>query len=645
MSWLYSIIFAGLMFSSDGNLPFNTNTEHANSQTANVVAVEEVERFEQTYPLNANGRVSISNVNGSISVETWDRNEVKLAYVKTADTRETLDYIQVKINARQDYFSVETDYEGTRNRVNKNFRRLDVEYRLTVPRGAVLNEIETVNGSVSIANAENSTKASAVNGQVRATNLRGTANLSTVNGSVVADFDQLQTGSRISLNTVNGTVDLMMPSDANATIKADTVNGKITNDFGLPVRKGEYVGSDLYGKIGSGDIQIRLNSVNGGLSIKRKNDGKNVNPATNLLNMKNEDAGEDWDDDDENTSKVKPPKPPKPPKPLKNPKPPIVNGELINQSILDSLREAEREMERIKPELGEKYSAEVQKEIKAALASVDLEKIQGAQEKYQAALARMADLRWTLGAPSIERKSETFSVKGTPKVKVEAKNCAVSVRGWDKQEVKYSMIKVSRNFQQPVENNSTISVKNTDSTVDIKVSAESRSGKAVMLEDGIKMRLEIYVPKKSNLKISTDKEIRLEGVSGDIDLQGEDEAVNVRDADGKLSVGTADGRIRVIGFRGAFDGKTGDGTMNLEGDFQKFNALASDGTIVLTLPENANAVLESNAEIETEGVNLIRENGKSKIWRIGNGGTTYRMNVNEGKVVVRSASDVKANWQ
>ncbi len=56
------------------------------------------------------------------------------------------------------------------------------------------------------------------------------------------------------------------------------------------------------------------------------------------------------------------------------------------------------------------------------------------------------------------------------------------------------------------------------------------------------------MPKSRNLKIVTDREIRLEGVSGEIDLQGEDEAVNIRDVDGKLSVGTVDGRIRVIGF-------------------------------------------------------------------------------------------------
>ena len=99
---------------------------------------------------------------------------------------------------------VETDYGNWNARrqarlEKKNYGKLKVEYRLTVPRKAILDEIETVNGSVKISNTQQSTKASAVNGNVRATNLRGTARLSTVNGTIEADFDQLQTGSKISL--------------------------------------------------------------------------------------------------------------------------------------------------------------------------------------------------------------------------------------------------------------------------------------------------------------------------------------------------------------------------------------------------------------------------------------------------------------
>ncbi|MBA4183725.1 MAG: DUF4097 family beta strand repeat protein, partial [Acidobacteria bacterium] len=298
MSWLYTIIFAGLIFSSESNLPEVSNN-FTDSNIQAIVQQDETEKFTQTYPLNANGKVSVSNVNGSIAVETWDRNEVKLEYVKTADSRERLSEVQIRIEARQDSFSVETDFEQWKRNDGKwkKNNRFDIQYRLIVPRNAILDEIETVNGSVSITGAGNVTKASAVNGEVRATNLRGTANLSTVNGTVEADFEALQAVSKISLETVNGTVNLTIPSDANATVKADTLNGNITNDFGLPVRKGEYVGRDLYGKIGSGDVQIRLNSVNGALSVKRKNDGRNVNPAINLLNLKREDDDEDWDDE------------------------------------------------------------------------------------------------------------------------------------------------------------------------------------------------------------------------------------------------------------------------------------------------------------------------------------------------------------
>src|SRR6266699_3601822 len=112
MSWLFTMIFAGLMVSSNG-IGVSPNLENNNQKTDVRVVIQtqdETERFEQTYPINANGRVSISNVNGSITAEAWDRNEIKLSYVKTADTKERLADVEIRIDARQDSFKVETDY-------------------------------------------------------------------------------------------------------------------------------------------------------------------------------------------------------------------------------------------------------------------------------------------------------------------------------------------------------------------------------------------------------------------------------------------------------------------------------------------------------------------------------------------------------
>ncbi len=112
MSWLISLVIVGLMFTSDGNLPVTANHNFTESKPGveKTNNADETERFSQTYPLSANGRVSVSNVNGSITVDTWDRNEVKIEYVKTADTKENLAEVEIKFDARQDAFSVETDY-------------------------------------------------------------------------------------------------------------------------------------------------------------------------------------------------------------------------------------------------------------------------------------------------------------------------------------------------------------------------------------------------------------------------------------------------------------------------------------------------------------------------------------------------------
>ena len=77
-----------------------------------VLKGDEIEKFEQSYPLSRNGNVSVSNVNGSVIVEAWDRDEVRLEATKIADSKETLADVEIKVNSTADSFSVEADYKG-----------------------------------------------------------------------------------------------------------------------------------------------------------------------------------------------------------------------------------------------------------------------------------------------------------------------------------------------------------------------------------------------------------------------------------------------------------------------------------------------------------------------------------------------------
>ncbi|MBX7170040.1 MAG: hypothetical protein K1X72_03710 [Pyrinomonadaceae bacterium] len=662
MSWVLSFIITSLLFSNPGSFSIYSNENLIAGNTPQLVVLtpqtvlqgDETERFEQTYPLSANGKLSINNVNGSITIDTWDRNEVKLEAVKIADSKERLSQVEIKVDSKPDSLKIETEYgswkNGNRSWNCSGYCRLEVQYKLTVPRNAVLNEIETVNGSVTITNASNYTKASAVNGTVKASNLRGTAYIDTVNGVSEVDFDSLNSDSKIKLSTVNGKVNLVIPSDADATIKADTVNGSISNEFGLPVRKGKYIGRDLFGKLGNGTVKIDLDSVNGGLNIRRKSDGKNIKPVTNLLNMKEDADDEDDEDSVDDVSTVT----------VQKMNKDIAKAvkESTKVSIAESVKIAEQAPKMAADAMREtnRVMMENQKEIQRAQRDAIRVNRDAMRATQDALRATQSAFRWNFsnnfdfGDSRIEEKTDTFQVKGTPKVTVNSKYCPVTVKGWDRPEVKYRITKFVRGGFQP---NVNVSVSHTESEVminaDLEVQKIKTTGEsaAANVDFDIKMlpanvvKVEVFVPKKSNLRILSDKEIRIDGVTGNIDLTGNDGPINVRDSEGRLKITADEALIRVIGFNGEVDSRTTNGENFFEGDFTKFFARNEVGKLVLTLPEDANVNIQANTKINTEGFDLKEFNGDERNRKIGEGGTVYTLQVTEGEILVRNANLLK----
>ena len=615
MSWVYTIVFIGMMYT---NAVENRQLVQTPAGPEIPVAVAtptpaftETERLEKTFPLTPNGRVCVSNINGSIKMIASDRNEVRLIAVKRAETREQLADVDIKIDARPEYVSVESDYgddrtwKADKDRKWKNTDKVIVEYELTVPRGAVLDEIETVNGSVWLADFTNVSKVSTVNGMVKATNLKGTAELSTVNGELFADFDKLSAASKIDLETVNGRVNLFIPSDSSATVKAESLNGIISNDFGLPNRKGKYVGNALHGRIGGGEVAINLESVNGPLNVKRRNDGRSLSPATNLL-----PAGDEDDDGNENSE-------------LSKAEQIRMNREIdrnINEAQRRVMVDTQRELDKIKVQVP-KIKEETLKDIDKSIDTKELkDSIKMGLETRRTAMAGMRDAFFLAGIPRVETKTNTVPVKGTPKVTIDAKTCSVHVRGWDRSEVKYSVLKLrGGSAAAPAVNEN-----RNDSSLTIKVSETSSLEDGYTFDNLPSTRIEVFVPRKSNLKIISDEEIRLDGVSGELEIIGGGASVDVRDSDGHLRLKNVDGRARVIGFDGEINAQTDSGELYLEGSISKLTANAGSGTVVVTLPADANADVSSSVEPETDGFTLSERGSKS--WRLGTGGAAFSFN-------------------
>jgi hypothetical protein len=230
------------------------------------------EEFHQTYPLARDGRVSLKNINGAARVVAWDRDEVKVDAVKHARSRERLDEATVEVETTGDSVSVRTRYPTQDLSWTRDSRDnpASVEYTLTIPRAARVDSIELINGGLEVEGLAGSIKATCINGRLRARNLAGEARLSTINGALEAEFESFGEGKAITLNSVNGTVDLFVPAGANASVKADTVHGTITNDFNMAVKRGEWVGESLDGQLGAGGAsRVKLSNVNGSIRIRR----------------------------------------------------------------------------------------------------------------------------------------------------------------------------------------------------------------------------------------------------------------------------------------------------------------------------------------------------------------------------------------
>ena len=225
-------------------------------------AVAEVtQEFHRTVPLAADGRVSLSNINGDVEITGWNRNEVQIDAVKAAQDQQRLDNMRIEVESSSNSVDIETKFPG-----HTNNNPGGVHYTLHVPQNARIDKVNLVNGSLTVQKLSGEINANLVNGKVRASELQGTADLATVNGTLEANYSSLNNVREIKLGSVNGRVDLLLPQSPNAGVTASVVNGSISTDFPLTV-KGRFVGKSMSGTLGSGGVQIELNNVNGSIHV------------------------------------------------------------------------------------------------------------------------------------------------------------------------------------------------------------------------------------------------------------------------------------------------------------------------------------------------------------------------------------------
>ena len=274
--------------------------------------------IDETHPLNADARLSVSNVKGSISVTTWDRNEVRVeGYL--GDGTEGLEVkggpgnlsIAVKYPESGTWFSGWGRSSGDSELrvtapagVTLEVEAVAADVEVTGVRGAELSidnvsgdvtvdsaardvEVNTVSGSQKLNLHANDVSAESVSGDVEIRGeLGGKIDLESVSGTLSVDSGSpaksltagvvsgdvklrigLQPGGRLRAESLSGDLEVILPASTSASLSASSFTGTIKSFSGKVDTEEHGPGSSLETKLGTGDGSIDLETFSGDLSV------------------------------------------------------------------------------------------------------------------------------------------------------------------------------------------------------------------------------------------------------------------------------------------------------------------------------------------------------------------------------------------
>src|ERR1043165_7176822 len=224
------------------------------------LAVNAQQQMSKRYPGGKNVRVELRNVSGTIVVESWNRNEIRLSA--------TIESKNAHVEPRQVNDCLMVDVMGD-NRGRGDIG--DINFKLQVPAEASV-DVETRRGNISVANIRSGLVRAYVSseGDITLTNISATH---VVAQNVIGDifFDgEFSSGGTYEFKSTKGNITIRIPGDSAFRLVAASPSKQIKlNDFwnnGFKTQDGrKYVGD-----VGDGRSSVSVTNFSGSITFLRK---------------------------------------------------------------------------------------------------------------------------------------------------------------------------------------------------------------------------------------------------------------------------------------------------------------------------------------------------------------------------------------
>lgn len=180
----------------------------------------------------------------------------------------------------------------------------------------------------------------------------------------------------------------------------------------------------------------------------------------------------------------------------------------------------------------------------------------------------------------IVREEKRFTVTGVPELRIATFDGAIEIRSWDRPEVVIAIEK--RGPTKEAVDALEVRSSQQGERIELNVKQPRSESYSGGWNRSASARLVVSVPATANIIASSgDGSIRVERVSGRLELTTGDGSITASEVSGELTVRTGDGSVRISDARGRLDLNTGDGSVDVSGRLHGVKLSTSDGSIVL----------------------------------------------------------------
>lgn len=148
-------------------------------------------------------------------------------------------------------------------------------------------KLHSVNGhEINVDHITGDVEIDTTNGSAIATHISGAAVVHAQNGKVLVTFDKIASDKPMSFSSMNGSIDVTLPSDARARVRLKTDNGAAYTDFDITLDpssrkpavqdntsgRGKYrieFDRSMYGTINGGGPEFQFQTFNGNIFIRK----------------------------------------------------------------------------------------------------------------------------------------------------------------------------------------------------------------------------------------------------------------------------------------------------------------------------------------------------------------------------------------